>query len=268
LTQAAAARTAAPFYAPRATDDPHRFVLDATPELCVGPPERQFLMGGVGLASAIAAMERVTGRPIVWATAQYLSYAQPGDRLELSVETPVVGHRVSQARVVSRVGEREILGVAGALGARDSESLQFVRAPEAPPPDACDPVPWPYDGLANLMARFERRRAAIDESRGRALLWMRSRSETNLDAGLLAIVADFFAGFLERTRAAMSLDNTIRIHRIPEDAPAGWLLCDAHFAGIDAGSFHGEMNLFDEAGALLASASQSAMLPRAPLAAP
>ena len=36
-----------------------------------------FMFGGVGLASAIGAMERTTGRPLIWGTAQYLSYARP-----------------------------------------------------------------------------------------------------------------------------------------------------------------------------------------------
>ena len=75
-------------------------------------------------------------------------------------------------------------------------------------------------------------------------------------------VADFFAGGLEVTEGSMSLDNTIRVHHVPEDRTAGWLLCDTSFAGICAGSFHGEMQVFDENGALLATASQSAMLPR------
>lgn len=251
------------FYAPRGTDEPYRFVLDAAPALCVGPPERQFLMGGVGLAAAIAAMERVTERPLVWATAQYLSYAQPGNRLDLSVEIPVSGRHVSQARVASRVGDREILSVAGALGGRaGSESAQFARPPEAPPPDACEPRGWRHDATGTLLARFERRRVATHETEGRAIQWMRACGGPALDAGLLAIVADFFAGGLELTEGAMSLDNTIRIHRLPGGARAGWLLCDTRFAGIDVGSFHGEMRIFDEVGALLATASQSAILPR------
>jgi len=41
-----------------------RFPLPVARDLCVGPPERQFLMGGVGLGCAIAALEQATERPL------------------------------------------------------------------------------------------------------------------------------------------------------------------------------------------------------------
>ena len=41
------------------------------------------LFGGCGLGAAIEVMEQVTGRPCVWATAEYLSYASPPSVLEL-----------------------------------------------------------------------------------------------------------------------------------------------------------------------------------------
>ena len=61
------------FFDLRATHNPHRWVLPVVPSLCVGPPGNVFLFGGVGLAASIAAMEGTTGRPLIWATAQYLS---------------------------------------------------------------------------------------------------------------------------------------------------------------------------------------------------
>ena len=45
--------SALPFYAPRPTRDPLRFQLPVERVACVGPPGREFLMGGVGLGSAI-----------------------------------------------------------------------------------------------------------------------------------------------------------------------------------------------------------------------
>jgi hypothetical protein len=38
-----------------------------------------FLWGGCGLAAAVAAIEELSGRTCVWATAQYLSYARTGE---------------------------------------------------------------------------------------------------------------------------------------------------------------------------------------------
>ena len=75
----------ASFFDLRATHNPHRWHLPLTPELCVGPPGQMFMFGGVGLASAIAAMEGTTGRPLIWATAQYLSYARPPSVVDLDV---------------------------------------------------------------------------------------------------------------------------------------------------------------------------------------
>ncbi len=57
----------------RSTHNPNRYVLPVEPKLCVGPPGKKFLFGGVGLAASVAAMERTTGRACIWATAQYLS---------------------------------------------------------------------------------------------------------------------------------------------------------------------------------------------------
>ncbi|HEX6166497.1 MAG TPA: acyl-CoA thioesterase, partial [Acidimicrobiales bacterium] len=54
------------------THNPMRWVLPITPGIStVGP----FLFGGCALGAAIAALEETSGRPVVWATAQYLSYA-------------------------------------------------------------------------------------------------------------------------------------------------------------------------------------------------
>lgn len=47
-----------------------------------------------GLAAAILAMERVSARPIIWATAQYLDNAWLGSVVDLDIIVPVqVRHR-------------------------------------------------------------------------------------------------------------------------------------------------------------------------------
>ncbi len=61
------------------THNPHRWVLPVTPGISTGGG---FLFGGCGLAAAIAALEGTTERPVVWATAQYLSYARPPDIMD------------------------------------------------------------------------------------------------------------------------------------------------------------------------------------------
>ena len=58
--------------------DPQQFTLHVTPQLSVGHPDNLFLFGGAGMAAGLSAIETATGRPTVWAAAQYLSYARPG----------------------------------------------------------------------------------------------------------------------------------------------------------------------------------------------
>src|SRR5438067_10613011 len=101
------------------TDDPRRWVLPVTPGVCTGG---NFLFGGAGLGAGIAVMEAAAARPLVWATAQYLSFARPPDVMDLEATLAVEGHHVTQARVVGRVGDREILTVNGALGGRGAET--------------------------------------------------------------------------------------------------------------------------------------------------
>ena len=128
----------ADFFDLRATHNPHRWTLWLTPDVCVGRTGDMFMFGGVGLASAIAALERTTERPVVWATAQYLSYARPTDVVDLDVRVPVSGKYNSQARVISHVGDREILTVNAALGSRPSDlSQQWVERPDTPAPLDC-----------------------------------------------------------------------------------------------------------------------------------
>ena len=47
-----------------------------------------FLWGGCGLAAAVSAIEELSGRTCVWATAQYLSYARTGETMEAKKSKP------------------------------------------------------------------------------------------------------------------------------------------------------------------------------------
>ena len=77
------------------------------------PPQLLFtpantLQGGAGLGAAIAAMEHVAGRPTIWATAQYLSFAVGSEVIDIAVTVEVAGHNTTQARcVLSRHGRRD-----------------------------------------------------------------------------------------------------------------------------------------------------------------
>src|SRR5919109_1286870 len=118
------------------------------------------LFGGCGLAAATEAMERCTGRPTVWATAQYLSFARPPAVVDIEVVAMVTGHLTSQARAIGRVGADEIFTVNAALGTRDDVmSGQWAAMPEVPPPDVC-PLRQPQERhRGTLFDRLEMRLA-------------------------------------------------------------------------------------------------------------
>ncbi|WP_293904298.1 acyl-CoA thioesterase domain-containing protein [Phenylobacterium sp.] len=256
------------FFDLHATHNPHRWYLPVEPAICVGPPGKLFMFGGIGMASAVAAMERTCERPLIWATAQYLSYARPGSIVDIDVWTPVEGKYNTQARVVSHVDDKEIITVNAALGERPSEfSQQWIQAPDAPPPEDCDPAEhWRSadDGLHSRIevrvakGRYGRERDGNPETDGRSLLWIRPREDFAIDATMLAIMADFVpsgvGNALGKNAGGNSLDNTLRIRRI---VPTDWVLCEIRIMGVHGGFAHGQMYLYSRDGELMATASQS-----------
>src|SRR6185503_15706463 len=194
------------------------------------------LFGGCGLGAAIEVMEQVTGRPCIWATAQFLSFARPPAVLELDVVEAVRGHQISQARVIARVGDREILTVFGALGRRPGPlSGQWSIRPDVPPPADCPPRPLMNRHQGTIMDRFESKLAdarpyweltGIPGS-GNASLWVRIPELDGASAAALAMIGDFVPygiGQALGVRAGgNSLDNTLRVaHRVPTE----WVLAD------------------------------------------
>jgi len=259
---------AATFLGLRATSDPRRWVLPIVRSICT---RQNFLFGGCGLGAAVAALEAATGRSLVWATAQYLSYAHPPDQLDLDVILPVTGRHSSQARVVGRVGSKEILTVNAALGRRplDVEG-QWAARPRVPPPDECPPVPLRDDAEGSIHGRVELRVAAgryglpaerTTADDGRSALWIRLLENVDVSAATLAVLADWipsgFSHALGRWAGGNSLDNTVRIL---DPVPTEWVLCDIHVHGVRHGFGHGRAHLWSETGHLLATASQSVIV--------
>ena len=263
-----------PFFTLNATHNPHRWYLPLNETLCVGPAGRSFMFGGVGLAAAVQAMERTCERPVVWATAQYLSFARPPSVVDLDVWVPAAGRNTTQARVIGHVGDREILTVNAALGSRASEvSKAWVEPPEAPRPEHCTPTDhWRGDN-GGLHGQIEMRLArgnygfdmqgAGPSPDGRLILWMRPRHGQDIDAATLAIFAvhvpSGIGNALGVNAGGSSLDNTLRIVRL---VPTDWVLCDISIHAVHAGFGHGAMRLFAEDGQLMATASQSVIVRR------
>ena len=259
------------------TNDPNKWTLDVSMGISVGPPKHKFLFGGVGLASAIRALELTHERPLIWATAQYLSFAQPGETVNVDVRAATEGKNITQARVLGHVGDREIYTVNAAVGSRGKElDHQWLEMPDVAPPMDCEALPRfrpkvddePDDLQQRLHTRVahgrygkKRNEGGLSED-GRAVLWSRPMDpNTPIDATMLAVIADFVPGAtgnaLGLQAGANSLDNTIRIRKI---VPTEWVCADLHIQGIHDGFVHGEARLFAEDGTLMAVASQSGIV--------
>jgi acyl-CoA thioesterase len=247
-----------------ATTDPLRWRLPITSG--VASPAN-FLFGGCGLAAAVAAMEEASGRPAVWATAQYLSYAPVGSVLDIDVTLAVAGHQTTQARAIGRVGDQEILTVNGAFGRRPAErSHTWALRPTVPPPEEC-PERTLTDRLrGTVMERVEIRTAVgrdweeLDGTLGdgRSAIWARLPGQLEPSSAWLAILGDYVPSgigqALGRPAGGNSLDNTIRVLRL---VPCEWILCDIRIQGIANGYGYGLGHLWAQNGTLLGTASQS-----------
>lgn len=256
----------------RATHNSHRWYLPVTPSVTVGPPGKAFLFGGAGMSAAIQAMEHTCQRPVIWATAQYLSYARTGSIVDFDVREVTKGNTISQARVVAHIGDQEILTVNAAMGKREGVSDQWRKAPQVPPPEDCQPVAhWRGDGGESIHTRFETRLASgryptrnIEGGRsedGRLVTWVRSTEGLTASADLLAVIADFVpqatSHALGYHAGGNSLDNTVRFGHI---TPTDWILCDIRIEAIESGIIHGSIHLFSRDGILMATCSQSLIL--------
>ncbi|HZM38880.1 MAG TPA: thioesterase family protein [Acidimicrobiales bacterium] len=251
------------------THNPMRWVLPVTPGIStVGP----FLFGGCALGAAIAAMEGTTGRPVVWATAQYLSYAHPPSILDIDVTIGAAGHSVTQARVVGHVADTEIVAVNAALGIRDLPvEGSWVEFPKVPPPEDCEVRGPRFPGTESIMDRIDVRLASarswneIDghpAPAGRSMLWARMPDLLDLSSGAsLAILGDYvpfgIGQALGRAGGGNSLDNTLRVYRL---VPTEWVLLDIRIHAVAHGFGHGAVHLWSDDGTLLATASQSTIV--------
>jgi acyl-CoA thioesterase len=245
-----------------------RWILPVTPGISAGG---QFLFGGCGLGAAVAAMEGSSGRPVVWATAQYLSYAPPPSIVDIDVTIAVEGKQITQARAVGHVGDREILTVNAALGYRDLDVFgQWSTMPDVPPPDQCERRMPRMPDQESIMDRIDVRLAHartwddVDGNpmpEGRSALWARLPDVLEMSAATLGILGDYvpfgIGQALGRLGGGNSLDNTIRIATL---VPTTWVLLDIRIHSVVHGYGHGVVHLWAEDGTLLAMASQSTIV--------
>jgi acyl-CoA thioesterase II len=254
------------------TGEPTRFVW--TPPNHVLTPA-QSVQGGAGLGVATAAMERVTGRPTVWVTAQYLSFAQGTAPINVDVTVEVAGRNTAQARCTLSRGGREILTAHSALGERDTAiDGVWCSPPAVASPQDCPRYRFFDAGGGHLGDRVEHRLARgrqLDEivggvrGDGAFAVWVRLWSEADhfVTVPELAFIGDFmplgFADAIGEPYAGNSLDNTLRVGQATR---TGWVLLSVHIQQVAHGFGYGRAELWAQDGTLLGEVSQTAILRR------
>jgi acyl-CoA thioesterase-2 len=253
------------------TDDPLHWRLPVTP--AVSTPGR-FLYGGCGLAAGIVALEEASGRPTVWASAQYLAYAPTGTVLDWEVVLPATGRNTTQGRAIGRLGTEEVLTVNAALGRHELDlSGVWVQAPDVPAPEDCPVQQIPPMFADTVLVRVEQRLARgrpVGELDGRpgdahSAFWTRVPGHLEPSAATLAVIGDFVSGGVSQPLGVRtmgrSLDNTLRVARL---VPTEWVLCDIQMHALAHGFGQGLAHLWAQDGTLLGTASQSISVRRWP----
>ncbi len=241
------------------THNPMRWYLPVTPGICSGLGT---LFGGSALGAAIDVLERVAGRPVVWACAQYLNYTKPPSVVDLDVHIGAQGRTTTQARVLGQVGDTEIFTVNASLGSRDMpEEGQWVSPPDVPGPDECPPRELRFDPGNTIASRLEQRMALEAPGTGRTAFWTRMPELLEVSAASLAVLGDFVPMGLGQAVPteinSNSLDNTLRVANL---VPTRWVLVDIRIEAVARGFGHGHLYLWAEDGTLMGTASQSAMI--------
>jgi acyl-CoA thioesterase II len=243
-----------------------------TPSRLLLTPART-LQGGAGLGAAVAAMEHGTGRPTIWATAQYLSFAAGTAPIDIAVTVEVTGRNTTQARCVLSRDGNEILTAHSALGARDFEHEGvWCKRPTVPEPDACERYRFfeAGQGLIGDLAEFRlahgRQLDEIDKFGGRGdgsfALWVRCwKGSQHATVADLAFIGDFmplaFADAFGKPFAGNSLDNTIRVGTLAETE---WVLLSVQIQQVANGFGYGRAELWAQDGTLLGEVSQSSVM--------
>ncbi|MCU0267461.1 MAG: thioesterase family protein [Acidimicrobiales bacterium] len=241
------------------THNPMRWYLPVVPGISTGGG---FLFGGCALGAAISAMEGSTGRPVVWATAQYLSFAHPGSVLDIDVTVAASGRATTQARAIGHVGVTEILTVNAALGERTfPQSGQWAEMPVVPPPAECPRREPRWNTTNSILNRLDQRWADQGSGNGRCSVWSRMPDLLGVSAPALAVLGDYvplgLGVTIDHEIHSNSLDNTIRVANV---VPTEWVLVDIRVDAVAHGFGHGTVHLWAEDGTLMATASQSALI--------
>jgi len=248
------------------------FQLPVTPELST---PFDFLYGGSGIAASIEAAERVTERPLMWITTQFLTNTAPGTVVNVDVATRVAGRATSQVHVNASVGGELMLSSLCAHTSRpEGKRETFLTMPSVPPPEDCGPLAEPFGAVPNRANSFFDlldRRVAIgtfgfgEDQRPQSCplaVWSRVRGQPLRTAASLAFIGDIvplgLCIALGQPLGGTSIDNTLRI--VQTDFETEWALLEIIPESFQHSIGHGSVRMWSETGDLLAVAQQTCII--------
>lgn len=245
--------------------------------------------GGVLMTVALRAMQEEVGDPDLRLLSAHTHFCSPVPAGPLEIRVEVLRHGGAAAQVRAQLSSTTMPGpgleVSATFG-REREGFDIidVAPPDVPRADAAAPVqnlaPFgrfrlPFFEQVDTRLALGQPWWSDDWHAGPARLarWFRykiptTRGDGSFDPLALPPIADTMPPALIQKLGphhqpffAPSLDLTVHFL---EDTPAQWLLTDAHVSRARGGFAHGEVQIWDERGALVAVATQMMMLRSAP----
>jgi acyl-CoA thioesterase-2 len=251
----------------------HDVSFELVAHLCRGDAA---LYGGTTIAASLAAMELVTGRPALWATAQLVTSARLGDVVRCEVEIVARGTYIDQVRINAYVEDQLLFASVGstATGREGGITGVGVTMPDAVGPE--DGVEgWHPSGNRNRswgdsevghhrVSEFlgAPRTDGAERPAGQRAMWARLKGEDTTTAATLGFLADMGVAHAICDAAGVagagtSLDNSLRVGRLVDTE---WVLLDVHGIIAEAGYGHGLVHLWSPDGVLLGTGHQSVKL--------
>jgi acyl-CoA thioesterase-2 len=225
--------------------------------------------GGVLMGALVEAIERTSGRPIIWATGRYVRHLAAGVVMDIDVTIEVEGHATTQVSAHGRVEGVEIVHVIAAAGRREFPTDGTWIDPRPDTAARTDvPLLSAVPGRSLMADTFELRLASgpdvIDGERGsgRTAIWLRIPGGPRLvSAADLSVVADFAviacSEAIGRPTTGNSLDNTLRV---VERVVADHVIAEFSFVASANGFGHLETRIWSADRSLLAIASTTLVL--------
>lgn len=250
--------------------------IDVVDKLCT---PAFFLYGGTSLAAAIEVAEKETQRPLIWMTNQYISYAHPGDKVDVKLNVIAPGRNISQVQVQGFKGDRVIFIAQGSMGKRGENKVegQWVKFPEVPVPNQLKPakgLQWEsdrehvnmhlqYRNVGSWHGDRKEDSTSINEqtessSEKNVRCWARLPGTDHTETSTLALLADIAPSSISpkigRRGGGSSLDNSLRLIK---PVATEWVLLDMQVHGMYNGMGHVTTHMWSEDGVLMAVAGQS-----------